>query len=115
MVNQFILSVPTTFKTKKHKHVIYCNDIKRYHCNKCDKHFAQSGHLDTHVKLKHCEKVLFCPIEGCGRSFAVKWALRTHLNVHCEEKRFKCSQCNKQFHQKNNLLHHITKTHKEMS
>lgn len=87
--------------------------FKKYECDICHKMFKQSGHLSTHKKLKHSECKYFCEHEGCGRQFAVKWALRTHMKIHSNEKAFKCEECDKTFHQKINLTYHISSVHKK--
>jgi uncharacterized Zn-finger protein len=84
-------------------------------CGVCNKDFKQSGHLDTHIKLKHCDaKPYHCNHLGCNKSFAVRWALRTHMKTH-EEKRFCCNYCDKKFHQKAQMETHIKYNHFGMS
>jgi len=84
---------------------------RRYKCKVCNKEFKQSGHLDTHIKLKHSEEKPFCCIHpGCNKSFAVRWALKTHTKNH-REKQFSCNYCDKRFHQKIHLNNHIKFKH----
>lgn len=91
------------------------NNINGHHCDLCDKVFKQSGHLDTHKKLKHSDnKVYCCKYDGCSRRFAVKWALRTHMKVHMTDKQFKCHLCDKSFHQKVNLKTHMDSIHNKL-
>ena len=80
-------------------------------CGACNKEFKQSGHLDTHIKLKHSDaKPYHCNHPGCNKSFAVRWALRTHKKIH-EEKRYSCNYCDKKFHQKFQMETHIKYVH----
>lgn len=76
---------------------------RTYKCKLCEKKFKQSGHLDTHLRLRHSHvKNHHCPYSGCDKSFPLLWALRSHMVTHKDEKRFKCSftGCSEAFHQK---------------
>jgi len=87
----------------------------KYVCKLCDKEFNQSGHLDTHIRLKHSlDKPYHCVHPGCNKSFAVRWALRTHMKNH-EEKKHSCNYCEKKYHQKFQLMTHIRFKHLGMS
>lgn len=80
-------------------------------CGVCKKEFNQSGHLDTHIKLKHSNiKPYHCNHPGCKKSFAVRWALRSHKKNH-EEKQYNCNYCDKKFHQKVQMETHIKYVH----
>jgi len=88
-----------------------CRNCKKYKCKICDKEFKQSGHLDTHIKLKHSdEKAFHCGFPGCNKSFPLRWALKTHSKIH-KEKEFSCNYCDKKFHQKVQLSTHIQFKH----
>lgn len=95
----------TSFFSSKEKR------FRKYKCKICSKEFKQSGHLDTHIKLKHSdEKPFYCNYPGCNKSFSVRWALKTHTMVHKEKKYF-CNYCDKKFHQKVHLYNHIKFKH----
>lgn len=92
--------------------------LRRFHkhvCRICDKEFKQSGHLDTHIKLKHSsDKPFYCNFPGCDKSFAVKWAARSHMKIHSEKKHC-CNFCDNKFHQKFQMESHIKFVHLGMS
>ncbi|KAI9364516.1 hypothetical protein DFJ73DRAFT_620011 [Zopfochytrium polystomum] len=51
-----------------------------------------------------------CPIEGCGKIFARKFNLKTHLNTHDPERArpFQCPDCEKTFVRFHDLDRHQT-------
>lgn len=84
---------------------------RKYKCKICSKEFKQSGHLDTHLKLKHSEEKPFhCNYPGCNKSFPLRWALKTHAKIH-KEKKHLCNYCDNKFHQKVQLTNHIKFKH----
>lgn len=98
-------SVNTSFHSLKEK------SFRKYKCRICSKEFKQSGHLDTHLKLKHSEEKPYqCNYPGCNKSFPVRWALKTHAKIH-KEKEHSCNYCEKRFHQKVQLTNHIKFKH----
>lgn len=115
-MNSYQYVIPKSNIQSNKKKYIYNLDCKKvFPCNYCDKHFKQSGHLSTHIKLKHNhEKMHFCEFPNCTKKFPVKWALRTHMKIHSSKKEFTCHLCDKSFHQKVNLKSHINLNHEKI-
>ena len=64
----------------------------------CAKIFEKKFYLDLHIRRHHThEKPFQCDVETCGKSFAVKAALKDHERVHTGEKPYKCDRCDKDF------------------
>lgn len=61
-------------------------------CTICNKTVSSEKYLPIHVKHVHSGvKELKCDI--CGRSFARRYTLVTHMRTHTKEKPFKCDFC----------------------
>jgi len=58
--------------------------------------------------------VLNCPKE-CGRSYKSTKTLRRHLKYECGVfPQFKCLECGRPFHQKQNMKNHVLNIHKKL-
>ncbi|KAL3232480.1 Asparagine-rich zinc finger protein AZF1 [Nakaseomyces bracarensis] len=79
--------------------------IKRYQCAYCNKLFAQSTHLDVHIKAHMGYKPYEC--DFCGKRFTQAGNLRTHRRSHTGERPFKCDKCEKTFTRRGNLSAHV--------
>ncbi|CAB4058704.1 KRAB [Lepeophtheirus salmonis] len=91
----------------------FCNPEKHFKCPKCDYQSYYIRRVKDHYEIKHgCERRFCC--HTCGKTFAYKTALNTHLKIHAERKHV-CSECGKKFVHKTTLdLHLTTHFRKEM-
>ncbi len=93
------------------KHFTVHSDSRKFICEACGSFFKTADSLNTHVKFSHsCESGKnihakhSCMI--CGKSFAIAFHLREHLDRHQDAKRYKCDFCEKGFNTKSNLNQH---------
>ena len=75
---------------------------KPYKCTVCDKSFAQSGILTTHM-LVHQESSKREKCELCGKLFRQKFHLKLHQQRHEGVKNFSCAHCQAAFITKSKL------------
>jgi hypothetical protein len=75
--------------------------VSAFVCKECGATFRQSNifhqHLKTHLKER---TVLFCPREGCQRSYLDKRNLMSHILCFHDGQKFTCDHCQKQFYTK---------------
>ena len=64
-------------------------------CNECGKAFATKSDLSTHVRNHRPEKPFTCT--ECSASFSRKSNFARHMRKHTGEKPYKCSYCNRTF------------------
>ena len=92
---------------------------KPFECDICSKSFAIEKFLKNHLKVIHNkiepkikfseDKIYFCDIEGCGKSFSQKGALNKHKTVtHSNEKPYVCEWpgCSAAYKIKESLVNH---------
>ena len=119
---------------KIHKDAVH-HKIRAFQCNFCDQTCTQSSSLKTHIRRKHSDgKIIFplpldvhiekslnegkipCQYDLCGKSFASKQRLRSHVEaVHEGNKllvdRLNCDLCDKSFVSKQRLNSHVASIH----
>ena len=77
-------------------------------CEVCGKGFARKDHLKSHLR-KHSGEMLDCPI--CPRKFYDKSSLKEHHRVIHENVRYTCDSCSKSFSSKTGLVRHCQAVH----
>ena len=80
-----------------------------YSCRICGKSFAQKGILTTHL-LVHTESSKKEKCDLCGKLFRQKFHLKLHQQRHAGIKNFHCDQCQNSFLTKSDLDRH-SRTH----
>ncbi|CAO3654414.1 unnamed protein product [Mucor fragilis] len=86
-----------------------------YHCDKCEKKYANHPDLKAHIAVAHNSKevkMFACEWPGCQYSSKQKQNVQFHyLTVHKKEKPYKCHYpgCNKEYSAHHHLLVHQNK------
>ena len=90
-------------------------DKKSIECMVCNKYFAKSEVLNSHMRKVHEEKKFKCTI--CHRKFSLSLDLKKHLSLSCKGNdtivESKCNQCEKSFKNHRYLREHCKNVHKE--
>ena len=60
-----------------------------FKCDQCTKEFTQSTHLLTHKRGVHTKDRNF-PCDVCNKSFNSNPHLKVHIQVHTEDRKYKC-------------------------
>lgn len=79
--------------------VIDADNQKAYQCDICFKTFKDKSKLRTHREIHTDERNVICP--ECGKAFKTLNCLRNHKRLHVPERTyFKCDHCEKKYTQK---------------
>lgn len=76
------------------RHLLTHKQTKPFECELCDFKSKRKDALNNHIANRHVEnetKQFKC--EHCDQSFAQRYTLTRHLQIHAERKQYRCSQC----------------------
>ncbi|XP_028177549.1 zinc finger protein 845-like [Ostrinia furnacalis] len=85
------------------------SSVIAFDCTECSKSFESWKKYYLHKRMHN--KTIVCPLEACGKRFAIKGDLEKHFRTHTGEKPFKCNTCSRSFSQKCSLRSHILNVH----
>jgi hypothetical protein len=89
---------------------VAAEDERKHACDSCPSRFKMRGDLQRHVRVVHEKaKTHVCPT--CGKAFGHSGHLNRHQQSHRGERRFKCTLCGFDFHQRSHLLSHLEHIH----
>lgn len=92
-------------KSKLQKHGAEVHSGSEFKCKTCDAVFENKYALKEHTK-SHWNKVYTC--DECGKEFNHTSNLKTHKQLHGNEKLFDCDICGNVFRAKGNMQRHRT-------
>lgn len=75
--------------------------------------FGNKPKLMRHVHSHTGYKPFVCPYPGCDKGFVTKEQLKNHETTHTKSRKYQCQQCGKAFAVKSALTTHITAVHEE--
>ena len=98
---------PIKSKLLRHRNEVH-EGLKPYQCSTCGKKFVSQYHLARHeveIHIKGDVKNFFCDL--CGKGFKRAGSLKSHKELHQEERRFKCHICGKSYNIRRGLMVHL--------
>ena len=104
-------NMETSFPDIEHssKNTLKRNESKKFKCNKCDKEYGYSSHLQEHIRAKHEGVRYSC--EKCVYQATTQSSLKLHIKATHEGVRYACDQCDYQASQQGILRAHIESKH----
>ena len=91
------------------KHMNSHTQSERFDCEHCNKKFCSIYTMQRHITMVHLEvKSFTCQV--CPRSFALKFQLKEHEEVH-SGLNFDCAKCDKSYKSKKSLYLHVKSIH----
>lgn len=91
-------------KLRQHMETHVENGSKAFHCDQCDKSFAEHDYLKRHLLRHSGRKDHLCTI--CPARFTFKSGLNSHMSTHASEKSFSCDLCSSNFTKLTSLRTH---------
>lgn len=87
------------------------SDEHEFQCELCDRSYKWSGSLASHMRSAHARPGATAPFTCavCGKTFNDKSNLNTHMQSHETVKRHRCTNCDRSFIRKDQLVSHQTK------
>lgn len=79
--------------------------IKPYHCEICDKKFAQITPFKVHKRRHLGERPYKCKI--CDRDFVDTVSYKAHIRVHAGSEPFQCTICPRRFNHAGSFKNHM--------
>jgi len=79
---------------------------KPYLCEHCGRSFASRNLLRSHVHYQHNSDLDYFTCSVCSKAFNKKSRLEIHMRIHNQVRPFECSTCGKKFHTNGNLRKH---------
>ena len=112
MSSKYVFRANLLYKTlNSRKHITAVHDkMKPYKCPKCDKHFAQKGHIGGHIRAVH-EKIKSKQCPSCDYRCTTNGQIKSHIiAIHEGIKPYQCSWCVSAFSAKHCLEGHVGKS-----
>lgn len=88
--------------------ILMDNNVKLYQCEICTRTFKEKSKLKSHREIHTDQRNVICPT--CGKAFKTAACLRSHKRVHNPQYMF-CDLCGKSYTQKPELAKHIKFVH----